>query len=838
MTLPVLLIVLATAGLPGIEISRCAEPLPGVPIIGAAAAKPAAAPGPLDGRSVPAGLPTHQSYPSSVPTAGEDAWVNIKTEDFEGDFPGEWTLYGTPTWDDESYRHHGGGWSGYCVGSSVAPPGPYPNDAASWMVYGPFSLSDAVAAELNFWHWVKTEAGYDHLFWGWSTNGEDFYGDTCSGQRSAWQYRTFDLAAMCGESQVWIALAFFSDVSETDEGVYLDDIVLRKNTSSGQPDLAPYTPNGWDFPVVPANARGTHTVPGQLNPAPDTTFVDWAVINRGTTATADTFYIYLKLDGTPVAGWFVADALPPNYYVYAEDRALLVGAGTHTLGLVADSTNRIDESDETNNRWSRSWAWGGGGGGDYQHVVITSSALAERFAPLCNWMESGLGLNDTVVLTSNIYTSFTGRDNAEKVRNFIKYARQNWSTTHVLLGGDAEVVPLRLARVVAGSETGDIPCDLYYSDLDGDWDADGDNLFGEPSDSVDMYPDVFVGRVPVSNATEADRFVAKFTGYVDNPSAPYLLDVLLAGFNLDTETFTEQAMSYYETNYVPARMRPCDKVYDSHPGNHREAVLAGLNAGRHIWVHSDHGNVGTLGCGSEHGWSLSGADLAALANGTDYPVLLSSACLVGAFDYSDCLTEAFVNAQHAGIAAVTNSRFGWYQPGQNPQRVLSALLVERAVQRLFSHDGDGSLEDIATAKATLVPEARTDSYYRWCMFTWNLFGEPAMPVWLPNIVGVAEPSIDRRPDARPRLCLPTHFRMAVTMTFGGDASARASLGVYDRTGRLVRNLVSGDLPAGRHALRWDGTDETGRTLPTGVYYVRFSAGGETAVGKTVLIGEE
>ena len=41
-----------------------------------------------------------------------DGWVTIKSEDFEGEFPNEWDLRGTPTWDDESYRSNGGNWSG------------------------------------------------------------------------------------------------------------------------------------------------------------------------------------------------------------------------------------------------------------------------------------------------------------------------------------------------------------------------------------------------------------------------------------------------------------------------------------------------------------------------------------------------------------------------------------------------------------------------------------------------------------------------------------------------------------------------------------------------------
>ena len=44
--------------------------------------------------------------------------------------------------------------------------------------------------------------------------------------------------------------------------------------------------------------------------------------------------------------------------------------------------------------------------------------------------------------------------------------------------------------------------------------------------------------------------------------------------------------------------------------------------------------------------------------------------------------------------------------------------------------------------------------------------------------------------------------------------------VYDVQGRLVRTLVDGNLAAGRHELRWNGVDDTGRAVPSGVYVVR------------------
>ena len=45
-------------------------------------------------------------------------------------------------------------------------------------------------------------------------------------------------------------------------------------------------------------------------------------------------------------------------------------------------------------------------------------------------------------------------------------------------------------------------------------------------------------------------------------------------------------------------------------------------------------------------------------------------------------------------------------------------------------------------------------------------------------------------------------------------------------GQVVRSLLDTELPAGNHHLQWDGTDEQGRRLPTGIYLLELKIGSE------------
>lgn len=157
-------------------------------------------------------------------------WITIMSEDFESGFPGtKWTLYGTPTWDDETYRYYQGSRSGWCAGSTMNPPGPYPPDMDAWMTYGPFSLADANYAYVSFYRWLYSEPRYDFLDVLVSTNGYNFYLEyELSGDYRSWTQQQIDLSDYCGYSQVWIAFLFYGDGSIQYEGAYLDNIELKK----------------------------------------------------------------------------------------------------------------------------------------------------------------------------------------------------------------------------------------------------------------------------------------------------------------------------------------------------------------------------------------------------------------------------------------------------------------------------------------------------------------------------------------------------------------------------------------------------------------------------------
>jgi hypothetical protein len=96
-------------------------------------------------------------------------------------------------------------------------------------------------------------------------------------------------------------------------------------------------------------------------------------------------------------------------------------------------------------------------------------------------------------------------------------------------------------------------------------------------------------------------------------------------------------------------------------------------------------------------------------------------------------------------------------------------------------------------------------------------------------VGPGE-SVARIALAAPR---PNPSRASVRLDFTLSTSAQASLAIHDVAGRLVRTLISGDLPAGAHSVVWDGTDAGSRAASPGLYFARLRTPG--ARGSVTLV---
>ena len=128
---------------------------------------------------------------------------------------------------------------------------------------------------------------------------------------------------------------------------------IKATWTGTSPNLTPYKPASWSDRIVVSKTTGTNTdsLPFYTT---DTLYVDWAVINNGTGATSATFYTRLYVDTVEKQSWYTPPPLNVNYYLSATDYSIgTLSAGTHTIKIVADSTNAIGESNEADNEYTK-----------------------------------------------------------------------------------------------------------------------------------------------------------------------------------------------------------------------------------------------------------------------------------------------------------------------------------------------------------------------------------------------------------------------------------------------------------------------------------------------------
>ena len=163
---------------------------------------------------------------------------------------------------------------------------------------------------------------------------------------------------------------------------------------------------------------------------------------------------------------------------------------------------------------------------DIPYLIITTKTLLAsdgeyNFATLIAFLQER-GVATEIATVEDIYLNYPGRDKPEQIRNFIKFAFENWNTRYVLLGGDAdkgnELVPVRRFKInlhyvyMDGSSltvNEMMASDYYYSALDGDFDGNSNGYYGEPEDNIDLAAEVAVGRAPIDDKQQLNNFVRK-----------------------------------------------------------------------------------------------------------------------------------------------------------------------------------------------------------------------------------------------------------------------------------------------------------------------------------------
>jgi len=183
--------------------------------------------------------------------------------------------------------------------------------------------------------------------------------------------------------------------------------------------------------------------------------------------------------------------------------------------------------------------------GNYDYVIITttyngldhwetSSSLPHNWSSLMDKHESDDGLSCTLVTIQEIsacsaYWNETSlfNDTPAQIREFCKDAYQDWGTDYIFIGGDDELIP---AREMDYAYESDVDSDIYWSNLDNDFNSDQDSKWGEEGDSgFDLFSEMYIGRSTCDEPQDVSNWMNKSFYYADAPFTDYLENAAFYG---------------------------------------------------------------------------------------------------------------------------------------------------------------------------------------------------------------------------------------------------------------------------------------------------------------------
>ncbi len=577
-----------------------------------------------------------------------------------------------------------------------------------------------------------------------------------------------------------------------------------------------------------------------------------------------------------------------------------------------------------------------------EYLVVTAGEFADELEPLLLWKRQ-MGLTTAVVNIDEILAAHDGVDDAERLRNFLIESHQA-GTQFVLLAGDETVLPIRYAYHANTAIVPDIAlqniCDLYFADVNGNWDADGDCVYGEPAqDQPDLYGEILVGRLPFHREQDFSAYVEKLIAYEQNPgggeyeflnrslfiAADQMRDYqgvgqqqLLAG------AFPENVES--EVSAI-VEDPTGDAVNPEYPL--ATEAIATMSEG---W-----GFTTLLIHGVSDGWVLRSnqynmwpKSFLFTGEGTDGAngflpnleangkpgLVYSIGCDNGAFDMdappfaatNPCVAEMYLAKPEGGaVGFVGYSRWGWV--------ATSWKLADAFIRSLYD-------EETLPAEALRDSKLQYPSYRDLC-YGLNFFGDPAMRYWrgaplasvlhIPSITAAGQNELligfrsgeDPIADARVTLtqngeiiletqtdalglaivefdfnvedefavmvyrngyvtqskvlspeivldaddetdeALPTEYKLyqnfpnpfnpTTTIAFDSPRPARAIVQIINVLGQVVKTLTHAAVVRGRNEFFWDGRDDYGAAVSSGVYFAVARAEDFAATIKMALL---
>ncbi|HDM67393.1 MAG TPA: hypothetical protein ENG62_03295 [Thermoplasmatales archaeon] len=414
--------------------------------------------------------------------------------------------------------------------------------------------------------------------------------------------------------------------------------------------------------------------------------------------------------------------------------------------------------------------------GEYEFLILTPLEYEEEIQRLVDH-KIKLGVSTKVVTLDEIYNGVyfpvKGRDNQEKIKYFIKNAIERWGVISVLLVGGIARFPIRYAHVKVGKYRVHCASDLYYADIYNEtggfqtWDTNNNSVFGERNwndnnDKMDLYPDVYLGRIPCTTEEELKIVIDKIILFEENKlyEENWFKTIVLCGG--DTFVPPDDTSGVSEGELVSERIENIlydfnhERIYAS---NGKLYNVANIN----MAIMEGAGFIDLSGHGSPISWSThphesdewipypNGYNVSCvmkLSNKEKPLIAVIGACEVGRYTaYKNCLCWSFLaNPNGGGVASFGPTAISFGYVGKS---AVSGLCGKMQIDlfKAYKYEKACTLGEVWARNINLYIHPFLWSSDYLVIMEWQFFGDPTL-VMAEESNPPEKPILDGQPEGK------------------------------------------------------------------------------------------
>lgn len=378
-------------------------------------------------------------------------------------------------------------------------------------------------------------------------------------------------------------------------------------------------------------------------------------------------------------------------------------------------------------------------GSPVDYLIVTTDDLAGEYQRLADF-KTTKGV-PTVVRTLSYILANTrhGSDVAETVRFFVQDAYAKWGIKYLLIGGDTDILPPRYCYSGFHDGGREVPVDMYFGGLDGTWNADHDDVWGESNgitlvDDPDLYVEVYYGRVPISEPSIVSAFIDKIISYENASNRGYLDRQLMLAEVIYPLNWTPpnpiglngaDFIEFLLTSIIPGTQMDVVRMYETpsnYPGSVQESrvnALDSLTVGFNHVTHIGHGFRANMSVGDAN---ILNPDADALTNDGLWFNLYMLNCTAAAYDYF-CLAEHFLQNEHGGAVSAIGSNEAAYPNA-------ASYYMNEYHKLVFTQDVVHIGEAFSRSRLPRTPVALSDDNIDfWTHYIYSILADPEMPLF-------------------------------------------------------------------------------------------------------------